>query len=133
MVQPNPGKRMRILLADDFEVVRTGLKNLLSENAEWEVCGEAENGRLAVEKAVELSPDVVVLDITMPVMNGFEAAREIRKLSPKTKIVMFSMRDSARMAHEAKEAGADAYIVKSSGIDVIEKTLDELVGNRRAS
>jgi len=75
----------------------------------------------------------VVLDITMPVMNGFEAAREIRKLSPKTKIVMFSMHDSARMEHEAKAAGADAYIVKSSGIDVIEKTIGKLLGNSRAS
>ncbi len=124
---------MRILLADDFEVVRTGLKNLLNENAEWEVCGEADNGQSAVEKAVELSPDVVVLDITMPVMNGIEAAKEIRKLSPKTKIVMFSMHDSARMEHEAKAAGADAYIVKSSGIDVIEKTIGKLLGNSRAS
>jgi DNA-binding NarL/FixJ family response regulator len=119
---------MRILLADDFEVVRTGLKNLLSPN--WEVCGEAENGLKAVEKAVELTPDVVVLDITMPVMNGFDAAREIRRLAPKTKIVMFSMHDSARMADEAKEAGADAFIVKSSGIEEIEKAIGELMGTQ---
>ena len=118
---------MRILLADDFEVVRTGLKNLLSGSEQWEVCGEAEDGLSAVEQAIALTPDVVVLDITMPVMNGFEAAREIRKLAPKTKIVMFSMHDSERMVHEAKEAGADAYIVKSSGVDEIEKTLSEIL------
>ena len=123
----------RILLADDHEIVRSGMKSLLDAHHPWVVCGEAENGKQAVEKVMELKPDMVVLDLSMPVMNGIEAAREIRKLSPKTKIVMFSMHDSARMAYEAKEAGADAYIVKSSGIDVIEKTLDELVGNRRAS
>lgn len=114
---------MRILLADDFEVVRTGLKNLLSESGDWDICGEADNGLSAVRKVVELNPDVVVLDITMPVMNGLEAAREIRRLAPRTKIVMFSIHDSARMAQEAKQAGADAYVAKSSSIEDIEKII----------
>jgi len=127
MEAPKSG-RMRILLADDFEVVRNGLKNLLSESGEWDICGEADNGLSAVQKTVELKPDVVVLDITMPVMNGLEAAREIRRLAPRTKIVMFSMHDSAHIAQEAKQAGADAYVAKSSGIEDIERIIAELLG-----
>jgi DNA-binding NarL/FixJ family response regulator len=122
MAAPNSGP-LRILLADDFAVVRTGLKKLLGDSGQWDVCGEADNGLSAVEKAVELNPDVIVLDITMPVMNGLEAAREIRRLAPRTKIVIFSMHDSARMAQEAKQAGADAYVTKSSGIEDIERTI----------
>ena len=114
---------MRILLADDFEVVRTGLKKLLTQSGEWEICGEADNGLSAVQKTVELNPDVIILDITMPVMNGLEAAREIRRLAPSTKIVVFSMHDSERMAQEAKQAGAHAYVAKSSGIEDIERVI----------
>lgn len=127
MEAPKSG-RMRILLADDFEVVRNGLKNLLSESGEWDICGEADNGLSAVQKTVELKPDVIVLDITMPVMNGLEAAREIRRLAPRTKIVMFSMHDSAHIAQEAKQAGADAYVAKSSGIEDIERIIAEVLG-----
>ncbi len=124
----NVERRARILLADDFEVVRTGLKALLGDGS-WEICGEAENGLAAVEKVIELTPDLVVLDVTMPILNGFEAAREIRKLAPATKIVIFSMHESAGMVREAKESGADAYIVKSEGIEVLEKTITRLLEN----
>lgn len=119
--------RARILLVDDIEVVRKGLKKLLGGNEGWEICGEAENGKEAIEKVAELCPDIVLLDVTMPVMNGFQAASEIRRLSPKTKIVIFTMHESPRMAEESKRAGADAYLAKSTSLEVIEGTISHLI------
>lgn len=120
-------QKAKLLLADDFEVVRRGLRNLLGVNEAWEICGEAENGREAVDKVAELSPDVVLLDVTMPVMNGFQAATEIRRRSPRTKIVIFTMHESPRIADEAKRAGADAYLTKSASLELIENTLANLI------
>ena len=73
---------VRILIADDNEVVRLGLRALLNPNRDWEVCGDATNGRDAITMVWELSPDVIILDLSMPVMNGFEAAGEIRRIAP---------------------------------------------------
>jgi len=120
-------QKAKLLLVDDFEVVRRGLKNLLGANDLWEICGEAEDGREAVDKVDRLSPDLVLLDVTMPVMNGFQAASEIRRRSPQTKIVIFTMHESARIAEEAKRAGADAYLVKSAPLELIESTLSNLL------
>jgi two-component system, NarL family, response regulator NreC len=120
-------QKIRLLLVDDFEVVRKGLKNLLSANECWEICGEAEDGREAVDKVTELSPDVVLLDVTMPIMNGFHAASEIRRRSPQTKIVIFTMHESPRIAEESKRAGADAYVAKSAPLEVIEGTISHLL------
>jgi DNA-binding NarL/FixJ family response regulator len=120
-------QKIRLLLVDDFEVVRKGLKNLLSANECWEICGEAEDGREAVDKVTELSPDVVLLDVTMPIMNGFQAASEIRRRSPQTKIVIFTMHESPRIAEESKRAGADAYVAKSAPLEVIEGTISHLL------
>lgn len=121
-------QKAKLLLADDFEVVRQGLRNLLGVSEAWEICGEAENGREAVDKVAQLSPDVVLLDVTMPVMNGFQAATEIRRHSPKTKILIFTMHESARIADEAMRAGADAYLTKSAPLELIESTLANLIG-----
>jgi DNA-binding NarL/FixJ family response regulator len=121
-------RRAKILLVDDFEVVRTGLKNLLGGHDKWEICGEAENGRQAIDKVDQLSPDLVLLDVTMPVMNGFEAAKEIRRRAPATKIVIFTMHESSRMEEEAKRAGADAYLAKSTPLEKIESTISTLLG-----
>ena len=103
----------KILLVDDHEVVRRGIRTLLHGPGDWEICGEAENGQEAVDKARELNPDLIVLDVSMPVMNGIEAARRIRQLSPGVKIVMFSMHDSPQIAQQAVEAGASACLLKS--------------------
>lgn len=103
---------LRILVADDHQVVRTGLRTLLESKAGWQVCAEAANGREAVEKAAELKPDVAVLDIGMPLLNGMEAARQIRKLSRDTEILILTMHDSEHMIQEVLEAGARGYIVK---------------------
>ena len=103
---------VRILVADDHHVVRTGLRSLLESKSEWEVCGEAANGREAVEKAAKLKPDVVVLDIAMPLLNGVEATRQILKVSPKTAILILTMHDSDSLIQEVLGAGALGYVLK---------------------
>jgi len=111
---------MRILLADDHEVVRRGLRALLQAQPSWEVCGEAANGREAVEKAQALRPDVVVLDITMPELNGLEAARRILRAAPRTQVLILTMHDSDEVVHEVLEAGARGYVLKSdAGRDLV--------------
>jgi two-component system, NarL family, nitrate/nitrite response regulator NarL len=90
----------------------------------WEVCGEAANGQEALQKVVELLPDVVILDLSMPVMNGFDVTREIRRLAPGTKIVLFSIHD---VPATATQIGADAFVAKSSDIEVLMSTLDRLL------
>lgn len=103
---------VRILVADDHHVVRTGLRALLESKSGWQVCAEAANGREAVEKARELKPDVAVLDIGMPLLNGVETTRQIRKHSPKTEILILTMHDSDLLVQEVLEAGALGYILK---------------------
>jgi len=103
---------VRILVADDHQVVRTGLRALLESKTGWRVCAEASNGREAVEKAGELKPDVAVLDIGMPLLNGVEATRQIRKLSPRTEILILTMHDSDQLVKEVLLAGAHGYILK---------------------
>jgi DNA-binding NarL/FixJ family response regulator len=103
---------VRILVADDHHVVRTGLRALLESKSGWQVCAEAANGREAVEKAREFAPDVAVLDIGMPILNGVEATRQIRKLSPKTEILILTMHDSDLLVQEVLSAGARGYILK---------------------
>jgi DNA-binding NarL/FixJ family response regulator len=103
---------VRILIADDHHVVRTGLRALLESKTGWQVCAEAANGREAVEKAGQLKPDVAVLDIGMPLLNGVEATRQIRKLSPNTEILILTMHDSELLVQEVLGAGAHGYILK---------------------
>jgi DNA-binding NarL/FixJ family response regulator len=102
---------IRILLVEDHEVVRKGLYGLIDGHSGWKVCGEAANGKEAIEKAIALNPDVVVIDLVMPVMNGIEATTEIHRLCPAIKIVMISMFDSQHFL--AKQSGANAYVGKS--------------------
>src|SRR5256714_8469845 len=104
---------VRILIADDHEVVRQGVRSLLTSRKEWDVCGEAVDGRDAVKKAKELKPDVVVLDISMPHLNGFEAARLIRKDVPQSKILILSQHSVSEMLQLALDAGARGYVSKS--------------------
>src|SRR5215470_9007303 len=105
---------VRILVADDHEVVRRGVRSLLNSRTDWEVCGEAVDGREAVEKAKELKPDVIVMDISMPRLNGLEATRVIRKEVPQSEILIFSQHAAAEMRPVALQAGAQDYIAKSA-------------------
>jgi len=104
---------VRILIADDHEIFRRGLRSLLESHSNWEVCGEAVNGREAIERVRELKPDVVVLDVTMPQINGLEAAREIRRNVPESKVVILSQHEASLMKQSALAAGARAYVTKS--------------------
>lgn len=108
------GITIRILIADDHPVVRRGLRSLLGERAGWEVIGEAVDGKEAVEIADRLSPDVVVLDVTMPRMHGLEACRLIRQSLPSCEVLMVTQHDSPQMMREALQCGAKGYVVKSN-------------------
>ena len=105
---------VRILLVDDHPVVRQGLRTLLEGRSEWEVAGEASDGIEAVEKVNALQPDVVVLDVTMPRMNGIEACRVIKQKRPGVEVLFVTQHDSPQMMREALEAGARGYVVKSN-------------------
>jgi len=104
---------LRILVADDHEVVRRGLCSLLRGQPEWEVCGEASDGREAVEKASQLKPEIVILDIGMPNLNGLEATRQIMKANPQTKVLILTLHDSEQLVRDILDAGARAFLLKS--------------------
>jgi PAS domain S-box-containing protein len=105
---------MRLLVADDYEIVRRGLRSLLHEQPNFTVCGEATDGQDAIEKARDLKPDLVVMDVSMPRLNGLEATREIRRTLPDCEVLILSQHESAEMARQALKAGAGGYVVKSS-------------------
>lgn len=104
---------LRILVTDDHEVVRRGICSLLESHQGWEVCGEAVDGRQAVEMAAELKPDVVILDIGMPNLNGLDAARQILRHNLNQKILILTMSDSEAVIREVLAAGARGYLLKS--------------------
>jgi len=104
---------VRILLADDHDVVRRGLKALLQECPGWEICGEALSGRNAVDLARELQPDIAIVDLMMPDLNGLETTRQIRKASERTQVLIFTMHHDESLVHEVLDAGARGYLLKT--------------------
>jgi len=104
---------LRILLADDHEVVRQGVRMLIEKETGWTVCGEAVDGRKAVALAEKLAPDVAVLDLGMPGLNGLDAARQIKRAQPKTEVLIFTGEESEQLIHDVFAAGARSYILKS--------------------
>jgi DNA-binding NarL/FixJ family response regulator len=105
--------KTRILLVDDHELVRRGIRSLLEAEEDFEVCAEAANGRVAVDLAQQLTPDVIVMDIGLPGLNGIEATRRIRKVARRTEILALSLHESEHFAREVLAAGARGYVFKS--------------------
>jgi DNA-binding NarL/FixJ family response regulator len=103
----------RILVADDHEVVRRGVRALLESHPGWEVCGEASDGREAIEKAKELRPDLVLVDVGMPNLNGLDASRQILNVLPATRILVLTMHESEQIIREVLEVGARGFLLKS--------------------
>ena len=106
-------KKLRILVADDHELVRRGIRGLLRARRGWTVVGEAANGREAVEKAYKLRPDVAIVDISMPDLDGLQATCQIREAVPATKVVVLTMHESDQMVRRVLDAGALGYVLKS--------------------
>lgn len=115
---------LRVLVVDDNEALRIGVRTLIGKRQGWQVCGEATNGMEAVAMVQELAPDVIILDLTMPLVNGFQAAGQIRKIAPATKIVLFSVHD---VRTTAREVGADAFVSKSSAAHELINTIERVI------
>jgi DNA-binding NarL/FixJ family response regulator len=118
------------LLADDHEVVRRGLRSILETQAGCQVVGEAANGRMAVALTLALNPDIVILDITMPALNGVEAMRQILKSRPNTKVVILTLHDSDFVIAQVLNAGARGYILKSDAARDLVAAVDSLRQNK---
>ncbi len=118
--------KLRILIADDHEVVRRGLSSLLQAHEGWEVCGEASDGREAVEKAKELKPDFVILDIGMPNLNGLAATRQLAQHDANFKIIVLTITDSDHVIREALDAGARGFVLKSDAVRDLVSAIEAL-------
>jgi DNA-binding NarL/FixJ family response regulator len=114
--------RTRILLGDDHSLVLDGIRRLLE--SQFEIVGSADNGKSLVDKALQLKPELVVLDISMPIINGIDAAREIKKALPESRIVILSMHSNAIYVRKAIEAGSSAYVLKSGASEELLKAIE---------
>jgi DNA-binding NarL/FixJ family response regulator len=121
---------LRILIADDHELVRKGLRAVLQSRAGWQVCAEATNGREAVDAARQTRPQVAVMDLTMPELNGLEATRQIRRLLPHCEVLILSMHHSEQLVHEVLSAGARGYLLKSDAGEAIITALEHLAEHK---
>ena len=122
--------KLRILIADDHEVVRRGLCTLLQAREGWEICGEAKDGREAVEMAKQLKPDVVILDVGMPKLNGLEATRQLIQQNPSQKIIVLTITDSDQVIREALDAGARGFVLKSDAATDLVSAVEALQRKR---
>jgi len=121
---------VRVLLVDDHEIARKGIRSVLTADASLVIVSEASDGEEAVQKSDELHPDVILLDITLPGINGIDAARQIRGVSPNSRIIFLSQHDSIQIAKDALSVGAQGYVVKSdAGRDLLRAIQSVLEGH----
>ncbi len=117
---------LRILIADDHDVMRDGTRSLIERQPGWEVCGLAATGREAVTQAIELRPDIVIMDMSMPELNGLDAAVQIRRRLPRTEILMFTAHETEELVREVFEAGAKSFIYKSDAHEFLVDAIQSL-------
>jgi DNA-binding NarL/FixJ family response regulator len=122
--------KLRLLIADDHEVVRRWLRQLLQAHEGWEICGEAADGREVVEKAAQLKPDVVILDVGMPNLNGLAATRQLTQRDPRCKVIVLTITDSDQVIREALDAGARGFVLKSDAARDLVSAVEALQRNR---
>jgi two-component system response regulator NreC len=118
----------RVLIVDDHAFIRRGVQTILHPFPEWEFCGEAENGRDAIRMADELKPEIIIMDVSMPGMNGIEATRAIRKMQPTVKIVLLTLHESADLVRSAFRAGARGYLLKTDAEQELVRALTAVIG-----
>jgi DNA-binding NarL/FixJ family response regulator len=124
---------IQILIVDDSPAIRQCLRSSIEGNTDWTICAEAENGAMAVDKVKALNPDVVILDLSMPVMNGLLAAKCIASIAPRILMIMFTMHTAEPLVREAKKAGIRRVVSKSDGAAFLLTSLTELLSQPQAS
>lgn len=117
----------RILIADDHEIVRQGIRGILQARPGWEICGEAKDGREAIQLSKELNPDVIILDVSMPVLGGLVAADDILRMHPKIKILIFTIDESKSLRKLVQKCGASGIVLKSQASRDLVEALDQLL------
>jgi DNA-binding NarL/FixJ family response regulator len=121
---------MRVLISDDHAFMRRGLRTILEANEQYDVCGEADNGSQTLELAMRLTPDILILDISMPPPNGLEVAAQLRQSLPQTKILLITMHDSEEMLRAAAATGASGYLLKTDAEELLIAALRRLEDGR---
>jgi DNA-binding NarL/FixJ family response regulator len=129
-VYGSPHPRVRVLVADDHEVMRLGIRNLLEVRPGWSVCAEASNGKEAVEKTLQFHPDVIIMDITMPVMNGLEAASQITKKQPQIPVILFSLHISDDLYRHFKTDGIRGAVAKGDAARDLVLAVETVLGGK---
>jgi DNA-binding NarL/FixJ family response regulator len=123
-------RAVSLLVADDHEIVRRGIRALIQEQPGWQIAAEAKDGRDAVAKATQFQPDVAILDITMPSLNGLDAAMQIAKLSPRTKVLILTIHESDELSRKALDVGARGYILKTDAAFDLITAVSSLLANK---
>lgn len=118
----------RVLIVDDHAVIRRGVQGILSTYSEWDLCGEADNGQDAIRLAGELAPEVVIMDVSMPGMNGLEATRIMHDVLPETKVLLLTLHSSSEFVRSAFRAGARGYVLKSDAENELVRALNVVIG-----
>jgi DNA-binding NarL/FixJ family response regulator len=118
----------RVLIVDDHAFIRRGIQTILNPFPQWKLCGEADNGKDAIRMASELEPEVIIMDVSMPELNGIEATRAIRKAQPGIKIILLTLHESAELVRSAFRAGARGYLLKTDAEQELVRALSVVMG-----